>query len=330
MTQTEQSEQQTPREAKARCPQNLILFGDPKQSSVRETVALLVDWCAERSVGVLIDRALHEVTRPAFERNGHRLSPQLYEEAEGHATIENAGERAILVTLGGDGTLIRAIRCLWPVPIPVMGINLGSLGFNASVEPADIEETLAAWCAGTGTFSERMLLEAACWRGETRMEQAIAVNDVVIAKGTSEHIIHLRLSQGDDVVSSYGADGLIVATPTGSTAYNLSAGGPIVHPSLRAFVATAICPHTLAARPVILPDDPALRIDFERQHRPGKVTVCLDGQQVWTVEKGDYVTIKALGVPVRVIDNVETHYFSTLRQKFDWTGELKSSPLRNR
>lgn len=296
----------------------LVVFGNPAKA-IRRPLEALANWARAKGVECAVDRrtweALDEEARARFQSHC-----EVFESDE--AADQTAAPGALLVTLGGDGTMIHAIHLFRPFMAPVMGINLGSLGFNASVEACHLEAALEACHESRARCSERMLLEVAWRRDGVTIDTALAINDVVLAKKTKGHTVRLRLSQGVDVVSAYEADGLIVASPTGSTAYNLSAGGPIVHPSLKAMVVTAICPHTLAARPAVLPPEPPLRVESEPGENLDRASVWIDGREPWEVCDSDWIEIKAAKCSVRIIDSLETQYFSTLRRKFNWSGEL--------
>ena len=217
------------------------------------------------------------------------------------------------------------MRRFWPLTAPVIGVNLGQIGFNASVEPDHLCEVIELWEKGQATVSERMVLRVQLERGGRIEHESVALNDVVLAKRSETRMIHVMLRQGNELVSSFGADGLIVSTPTGSTAYNLSAGGPIVHPAMELLIATAICPHSLSARPVVLPPDPPVTLQFVPRHDTGEAMVWIDGQEGWPIAPGDRVTLKATDSPLRLVTSPETRYFERLRQKLLWNGDVKTS-----
>jgi NAD+ kinase len=207
---------------------------------------------------------------------------------------------------------------LWPFQIPVVSVNLGALGFNAYVEPDQIESFIQDWEAGRTQTSQRMILEVAHWRGETLLREGVAVNDAVLLKNGPQ-VIQIEVLQGDELVSSSRADGLIVSTPTGSTAYSLSAGGPIVYPTMQALIATAICPHSLASRPVVLPASPELRLSFVPKHGQEAAGLSVDGQESWRIEPEDVITLKAAPHGLRLVTPADMQYFDRLRRKLSWS-----------
>jgi NAD+ kinase len=165
--------------------------------------------------------------------------------------------------------------------------------------------------------------------GQT-LAESVAVNDVVLVKQYEARMIRFILKQGPSELASFAADGLIVATPTGSTAYNLSAGGPIVYPELRTLVVTAVCPHTLSSRPMILPPDPPVVMQFVLRRRRDQAMLWIDGQEHWPIAEGDQVSVQADPWPLRLISNGAEHYFTILRDNLSWSGEPQRSDLSNK
>lgn len=305
----------------------LIVYGNPAKPGLPPVLGALVQWARARHAALSLAADLAALL-PEAEHPGPCFS--VYGEAEARAQLEEAEQAAgaapappaLLVSLGGDGTLMRAVHQFWPFTAPVLSVNLGSLGFNASVEPAQITQALDDWAEGRAQTSPRMVIRVR-WRREGQtLAETIAVNDVVLVKQYEARMIHFSLLQGQNLLSSFAADGLILATPTGSTAYNLSAGGPIVFPTLRALIATAICPHTLAARPMILPASPEVTMEFALRRPRDQAMLWIDGQEHWPMDQGDRVTVEALGEPVRLISSGSGQYFATLRQKLCWSGEF--------
>ena len=236
-------------------------------------------------------------------------------------TAECCPELDLMLTMGGDGTLLRGARLVALDAVPVLGINLGHLGFLTSAPPEELEEALERWAAGDYELDERMALAIHTEDVDGRAGEAfVALNDAVLHKGGAARVIRLdmRASRGD-VVGTYSADGIILSTPTGSTAYSLSAGGPIVHPSVHCIIATPICPHTLGVRPLVLPADETLVIEVLSPTE--ELILTIDGQESARVVRGARVIVCRAPDPVRLVRFPGQTFFSTLRRKLRW-GDL--------
>ncbi len=222
----------------------------------------------------------------------------------------------LLVVLGGDGTLIHAAHLLDGENPPVLGINLGTLGFLTEVVLDEMDEVLERVLAGDFTISERKLLQAALVRdGRERLRRQV-LNDVVINKTALARILRLEAHIGTEFMTTYRSDGLIVSSPTGSTAYNMSAGGPVLYPTLGAYILTPICPHTFADRPVVLPDE--LEVDIVLTEANGEVYLTFDGQEGLSIREGDHVRISAARRSLRLIRSPKHNFFQILHRKLGW------------
>jgi NAD+ kinase len=225
----------------------------------------------------------------------------------------------LVLVLGGDGTLIHAARLLAGRPAPILGVNMGSLGFMTEVPQGQLYPALDQVLEGKATVSERMKLGVHLHRGgadQARVVDSEVLNEVVIAKGALAPMAELEVTAGGQYVTTYKADGVIVATPTGSTAYSMAAAGPILHPAMRGVILlTPICPHTLTQRPIVMPDDMNLDITLRS---PGEVVLSLDGQGFVKVEPTDRVQIKQSGSRVLLVRNSLIDYFGILRAKLKW------------
>lgn len=225
----------------------------------------------------------------------------------------------LVVVLGGDGTFLSVARLLKSRSVPILGINMGTLGFLTEIKKSEAFTTLAAILAGVGNgrspiISKRALLEVTVRRGRKTVFQGPVVNDAVISKGAIARIIGIGVRINGKEVSEIRADGVIVGTPTGSTAYSLAAGGPILEPSLPALVITAICPHSLSQRPLVVADDSTIEMCLH--HRPGHVLLTLDGQDAIDLKEGDVVTVKRFRKHfLQLICSPDRDYFSLLREK---------------
>lgn len=221
----------------------------------------------------------------------------------------------LIVVLGGDGTLLSIARLITSRSVPIMGVNRGHLGFLAEFEPAEAQSTLDTIMNGKmPSISERSLLEVSLTRNNKVIFKGSAVNDAVISKGAISRVIGLAVSINGTWAHDVYGDGIIVSTPTGSTAYSLSAGGPIVEPSMPALIITAISPHSLSQRPLVIPDSSEVQIRLKK--RPGHVYLTLDGQEAIDMEEEDVVTIRRLkDCSLKLITSSKNDYFSLLRQK---------------
>ena len=271
-----------------------------------------------RSVGIVhkqSSRAAAACAEEVAAALGARGLEVLVDEAE-------AARRADLVlVLGGDGTLIHAARILEGRPAPILGVNMGSLGFLTEVPQAELEDAVEHVLSGRAELAERMKLRVHVHRAqggrgtEDKLVDTEVLNDVVIAKGTLSRMAELAVTCSGMPVTSYKADGIIVATPTGSTAYSLAANGPILHPSMRGVILAPICPHTLTQRPIVLPDDETLNIRLVSET---EVFVTLDGQVGLPLVPGDRVQIKQSPNRVLLVRNPRIDYFGILRAKLKW------------
>lgn len=221
----------------------------------------------------------------------------------------------MIVVLGGDGTYLSVARLMGKRSIPVLGVNLGQLGFLTEIKRSEAYGVLKAILQGKKPkISYRSLLRVQLLRGKKVLIDSPVVNDAVISKGAIARIIGMQISTQGKLLNSMRADGLIVATPTGSTAYSLAAGGPIVEPSLGAMILAPICPHSLTQRPLVISDD--LEIEISLSHKPGQVLLTLDGQEAITMQEEDVVKIqKFKNHPLELISSPTRDYFSLLREK---------------
>jgi len=236
--------------------------------------------------------------------------------AEKHRVVESVD---MVVVLGGDGTLLSVADCIGSTgsDIPLLGINFGSLGFLTEVTLPELYPSLESALAGTAPIEDRMMLRSTTTRRGSAFADHIALNDVVVTKGVRSRMIDLSVSVGDEFVTRVKADGLIVATPTGSTAYNLAAGGPIVQPALDALLLTPIAPHTLTNRPIVIPAGSAVRVQPLIEDRD-EVYVTFDGQAGFQLAAGDEIRICRADRMLRLIRPSTRSYFAVLREKLKW------------
>jgi NAD+ kinase len=219
----------------------------------------------------------------------------------------------VMLVLGGDGTLLRCAREAAPRGIPLLGINFGHLGFLTEIDAPELWPGLEKLLAGQYSVEERMMLEARVLRGGQTVQQVTGLNDAVITKGAFARLIFLETYVDEHLVTTYPADGLIVATPTGSTAYSLSAGGPLVTPELDLMVVTPICPHSLWARPLVIKATSQVKVII--RSKQGEVMLTVDGQQGYKLEFNDMVLVRQSAHRARLIRLKKRSFFYLLRQK---------------
>lgn len=230
---------------------------------------------------------------------------------------ELARQVDVLLVVGGDGTMLRVARELAGMPTPILGINAGSLGFLTEVPPEQLDESLNTLIKGQFRIGERQLLEGVIARGQEMIRQ-LALNDFVLSRGLPSRLIELEVKVNGELLTQYRCDGLIVSSPTGSTAYSLAAGGAIVSPDADVMILTPICPHTMSIRPVVVGLESEVQL---RLLSPRLVAIlAADGQHQFELGTGDSVTVRRSPHPVRLIQLEGYSFFSTLRQKFGWSG----------
>jgi NAD+ kinase len=282
---------------------------------------------AIRTVGVAIKPGVPRATEAArdlakwLEQRGLAA---LFDPEAGAAVGQPACPRAelvrradLVVVLGGDGTLLAVARAVEDRAVPILGINLGTLGFLAEVPVDEMERALVRALAGELRVEERMRLDIEHARGGAVLHRYRALNDIVISsRGALARIIDLEAHADGQLVTTYHADGLIVSTPTGSTAYSLSAGGPILLPGVQSFLLTPICPHTLTQRPLVLPD--AARLEVVVHSLGGEVQLTVDGQQGERLEEGDRIRVQRSLHPAHLLVAPLRSRFEVLRNKLRW------------
>ena len=238
---------------------------------------------------------------------------------------EVASSSDLLIVLGGDGTLLNVAGIAHPNKVPILGVNLGSLGFLTETTMGDFYPTLELVLDGKCEIENRMLLNASILRDGEKIEDFNVLNDIVINKGALARIVNLKVFVDDLYMTSYRADGLIIASPTGSTAYSLSAGGPIIHPSMRALVLSPICPFTLTNRSIVIPDSSTIKVQLTTRNEEGDVRITLDGQTGYTIKSGDILEAKKAEIPVKLVQAPGKDYYQLLRKKLHWGGTTENN-----
>jgi len=226
-----------------------------------------------------------------------------------------------VIVLGGDGTFLRAARLMAPHGVPILGINLGTLGFMTEIEISETENALERLCTGQYFLEDRMMLEARVIRDGQVISSYVGLNDVVINKGPLARINTLDVYADQEFAATYKADGVIVASPTGSTAYSLSAGGPIVYPEVDVIILTPICPHTLHARPMVIPSHKTVRVDIVYQQSGSSLTI--DGQHCFELYSGDQIVIGKAPYYARLVRLKSHNFFKVLREKLRDEGQIQ-------
>jgi NAD+ kinase len=277
------------------------LVAKPDATEAQRVVGQLVEWLGARGLTVVL------------EKETAALVPAVPVTAASKGELP--GQVDALIVLGGDGTLLSMARAVGDLGVPILGVNLGGLGFLTATTLNEMFPALEALLAGSLAVEERMMLGARVVRGGQAIGEYVALNDVVITKSAMSRIIDLAVSVDGQHATAYRADGLIISTPTGSTAYNLSTGGPILFPTMDAVVLTPIAPHTLSNRPIVLPGaqriDVTLRVDQE-------VMLTMDGQVGVPLRERDVVEVQKARARIRLLRFHPKDFFSVLRTKLKW------------
>jgi NAD+ kinase len=222
----------------------------------------------------------------------------------------------LVIVLGGDGTLLAAARAFARTTTPILSVNLGSLGFLTEIPLSELYSTLEAWCDNCAEIEVRSMMRAEIIRDGQIVKQWDALNDVVVAKGTIARMGDFSVEIDQQAVATFRADGIIVSTPTGSTAYNLAADGPIVMPSVNAMLVTPICPHLLTIRPIVVPGDSTVSVEVVGV--PNEIYLTVDGQEAVQLKLGDLVHCQRSEASVRLLRHRPNGLFSVLRSKLKW------------
>jgi NAD+ kinase len=272
-----------------------------------EYIARLEGWLRERDVEVVYEADIATLT------GRMALGKSLSRDELPHAVD-------LIIVLGGDGTLLSMATRIAQAgrDIPILGVNFGSLGFLTETRIDELYPTLESVLGNTAKFDERCMLAAEGCRGREIFDSRTVLNDVVFTKGALSRMIELSVSVSGGFVTKVRADGLIVASATGSTAYNLAAGGPIVHPNVDALVLTPIAPHTLTNRPVVIPGTASVEVRPHIEGRADDIYVTYDGQSGYPLQKGDVIRVRRSDRVLRLVKAPARSYFELLREKLKW------------
>ncbi len=286
-------------------PKRFGIWGNTEKSAFWELLPDIISWTEEKNLEVhLTTRIRDNMEDP------QAFSCQVIESAEDFFKLD------FLLALGGDGTMLSLARAVGDRNVPILGIHLGELGFLAAVNVDQMFDKLDQVAAGDYLVQPRMILKSTVYNGG-KSSTFFALNDMVIDRGKSHRVLVYELQANNHVIANYKADGLVVSTPTGSTAYSLAAGGPIVVPTMKTMVVTPICPHSLTLRPIVIPDDQTLNISFPSDHDDG-IALAVDGQICEELGSGSKVEIQAADYTINMIGFPGSNYFRTLRKKMGW------------
>ncbi|HKE57160.1 MAG TPA: NAD(+)/NADH kinase [Pyrinomonadaceae bacterium] len=278
----------------------------PHQPDALKTICDLVTWLSQRGITLVggpeieRERIEHQTGCPVDQVDSGQL-----------ATLVD-----LILVLGGDGTMIATARMVGDQEIPVLGVNYGGLGYLAEFRIEELYVGLESILSGNYRLDKRVMLTVELQRGDEIVTKNRVLNDVVINKSALARIIEIEAYLNQQYVNSFRADGLIVSTPTGSTAYNLSAGGPVIFPSMNAVVITPICPFTLSNRPIVVPDDATIELTLKTDQED--VSLTLDGQVGFPLNVGDRVVIHKSRTTFNLIQPTNRNYFDVLRDKLRW------------
>ncbi len=237
-----------------------------------------------------------------------------------HASPENLSGVDLAISLGGDGTLLSCARMLAHREVPILAVNMGEFGFITEVSKSELKETWEKLLKGSLGVSERLMLSVEVQRGGARTESFLGLNEAVIGIKGISRMIRLKIFMSDTYMGRYRADGVIVATPTGSTAYSMAAGGPILHPEMEAFILTPICPFTLSNRPTVVPANEILRIEVEEPQKVEAV-LTIDGQESFLLQPRDCIYVRRAPHKARIVHTDRRSFYEILRTKLNWAGE---------
>ena len=284
-------------------PRAFGIWGNTDKDKFWDNLVPILEWANDKKIEPYITTRIKDNLPKVFEKKVNIINS-----AKDFLKID------FLLTLGGDGTILSAARAIGNRKTPILGVHVGELGFLAEVTMDDMFDRLNMVSQGNFLIQNRMVLKAEIDNGDTP-KTFYALNDFVIDRGKSQRLITMELFANNHFISKYKSDGLIFSTPTGSTAYSLSAGGPIVMPKLKAIVVTPLSPHTLTLRPIVVPDDQILEIKFVDDD---KVAFAVDGQVSEYLSPGSRVLIKKSSFDIKMIKFEDSNYFQTLRLKMGW------------
>lgn len=298
--------------APAPAERRVLVLADGEKEEVLALLPVLSSWLEGRVAHVDVDTDLRAFTKPRARAASAKLANRRPDR---------------IVVLGGDGAILAAVRAFADSPVPTLGINFGRIGFLASAEATHWSEALEEMLDGRCIVEPRMRLSAELTSESGETIRAVALNDVVVTRGAYQGMLETRLEVGADWVTNYRADGLIVATPSGSTAYSLAAGGPILAPAMQGIIVTPICPQALSHRPIVLHAESELSITITRAS--GITTLVVDGQGFFPMQQGDRVRLARHAVAYPILARPGQDPFRRLRERVGWRGSFEPEPYTN-
>lgn len=290
-----------PASGKVRSFGRVLVLADGEKGAVDELLLEVEPWLRERSAAVKIERDLYAYDEQSPAARRKRETPDL------------------VVVLGGDGAILAAVRAFQDTPVPTIGINFGRVGFLASVEASQWREALEEVQRGRAVVEKRMRLSVELFGAKT--PTAVALNDAVVTRGAFQGMLSIALKVSGHWVTNYRADGLVVATPSGSTAYSMAAGGPILAPSMQAFSVSPVSPQALSHRPLVVDGSETLELHVTRAS--GLTTLVVDGHGFFPMEEGDFVRVKRHPVPYPLLSRPGFDPFTRLRERLGWRGSIE-------
>lgn len=285
----------------------LGIVAKTKSGLATEAVSRLVAWLKERGLEYIIDTESAKVANIT----------------SGVSKVELIKEADLIVVLGGDGTFLGVARMMDGRQVPILGINLGGLGFLTEFAYEEMLPALEKVVEGDYVFEDRIMLDTDISREGKKVASFTALNDIVITRGALARMVNIKVLVSGIFLNNYTADGLIVSTPTGSTAYNLSAGGPIVHPAHNAIIISPICPHTLTNRPIVIPDSVDVELSLDDDHS-GEAVVTVDGQVGFQLSVRDVIVVRRSKDITRIIQSPHKNYYQLLRGKLKWGETIRN------
>lgn len=279
----------------------VAVISKPQKEELRALLPELVVWMKDHGLDPILDPISGDYAQTARVVERHLLP---------------AERPDLVVVLGGDGTVLSAARVFAKTATPILSVNLGSLGFLTEVRLADLFSTLEGWCQDCFTVDPRFMLHSELWREGVLFTEHDALNDVVVAKGAIARMGDFRVTLDGQLAAAFRADGVIIGTPTGSTAYSLAANGPILVPDVDALVVTPVCPHLLTLRPMVVRGDAKLSVRIEGI--PDQTFLTVDGQEAIPLKVGDEVRCRRSDYSVKLLRLGATGYFDVLRSKLKW------------
>ena len=278
-----------------------------EKKEVESTIPKVLDWLTKKGIKHVVDSELaNHLNLP--EKVSRIRANRFYESCD------------MVVSFGGDGTILSTARKIGKSGVPILGVKIGGLGFLADLTPEEFYSSLDDILSGKSQIVDRMVLQAEI-RQNNKTTQLFALNDFVFNKGAVSRLIRIKTFIDDHYLNTYIADGLIISTPTGSTAYSLSAGGPILLPSMEAIIVNPLNPHTLGARPVVIPGDKVVKIMLEDV--PQKVQLSADGQVSIDVGSDQPVTLSKADFRIRLVSYQSRDFYKVLRSKLNWGGDIR-------